>query len=560
MFKYFVKQKGYIFLILLLIIVEPSINSWMNFWLQRLFNAAKIGTDSFVIIRMLTIGFLVWISKRIIVFTSSVLQSRFTCNIKYNLKNDIFQKLYEMDGATAIERASSGEYISIFTNDIALLETRYIDRVIQLIANIISIIILGGSFFALDHKLAIFILSFGFTTLFIPIISSKALNAKSYEYSKCISWFTQKTKEFFSAYTTIKNYAVEHQVREQFDKVNSKTEDTRFDSDTSLSIANNIGSMLAWFMQLIAVGIGLIYVVKGDMLVGTVIAARSFASDLADPLQSIVSNVNSIKSVHAILEKTKTLSASNEGLEDRKTDITPVRTIEYQDVSVTVDGNTIVDHFSYCFEHGKKYLIVGRNGSGKSTIFKSLKKYISGVTGKILINGMPVSQLTNEELAQYVSYSNESVSTFTGTVLDNIVLFREKYISNLESAVDASHMNLDLQKVIHDSSSNVSSGERRKIEIARSLLSPYSVLIFDEVTSTLDIETAYEIEQMVLGYNDKMVIFISHNFSGALIHEYDDILVVDNGKLVEHGKYEDLIQHSQFFKKICEVKFGTIKH
>lgn len=558
MIKYFLKQKSYIVLILILVVIEPSINSWMNFWLQRLFNTAKIGTDSALIARMLTIGFLVWLSKRVIVFTSSILQSRFTCNIKYNIKNDIFSKLYEMDAATAHERASSGEYISIFTNDIALLETRYIDRVIQLIANIISIVILGTSFLALDRKLAIYILCFGVTTLFIPTIASKILNEKSYEYSKRISWFTQKTKEYFSAYTTIKNYAVENQIKECFDKVNSKTEDTRFDSDTSLSIANNIGSMLAWFMQLIAIGIGLTYVVKGGMLVGTVIAARSFASDLADPLQSIVSNINSIKSVHKILEKTRRLSEKNKVIDNKNPLSISAGTIEYRDVTVNVDNKIIVDHFSYSFERGKKYLIVGPNGSGKSTIFKAIKNYINGISGEIYINNVPVSRLTNGELAKLVSYSNESVSTFTGSVLDNIVLFREECVSNLESAINSSHMNLDLQKIIHDANDNISSGERRKIEIARSLMNPYSMLIFDEVTSTLDTETAYEIEQMVLGYKDKTVIFISHNFSGKLVYEYDDILLIDNGRLIDHGKYDDLVKRNKYFKHICEVKFGRI--
>ncbi len=558
MLKYFFKQKTYIVIILILIIVEPSINSWMNFWLQRLFNTAKVGANSIIIVRMLTMGFLVWMSKRIIVFTSSILQLRFTCNIKYNIKKDIFAKLFEMNASEANNRASSGEYISIFTNDISLLETRYIDRVIQLIANVISILILGASFLALDIKLAIPILCFGVTTLFIPAIASKILNAKSYEYSKRISRFTQKTKEFFSAYTTIKNYAIEKQIKEGFDRENTKTEDTRFDSDTSLSIANNIGSMLAWFMQLIAIGIGLIYVVKGEMLVGTVIAARSFASDLADPLQSIVSNINSIKSVHTILDKTKQLSDKLE--EETRQEALPLSagTIEYKDVSIKIGELTIIDHFSYCFEQGKKYLIVGHNGSGKSTIFKALKKYINGISGEILVNGVAMSQLSNDELAKQVSYSNENVATFTGSVLENIVLFREDCENNIERAVKDSHMNLDLQKIIHDANDNISSGERRKIEIARSLLNPFSVLIFDEVTSTLDIETAYEIERMVLGYKDKTVIFISHNFSGKLIDKYDDILLIDNGRLIDHGKYRDLVKRNNAFKHICEVKFGRV--
>ena len=82
------------------------------------------------------------------------------------------------------------------------------------------------------------------------------------------------------------------------------------------------------------------------------------------------------------------------------------------------------------------------------------------------------------------------------------------------------------------------------------------VLIFDEVVSTLDIETAYEIEKLALDFEEKTVIFISHNFSGKLIREYDEILVMGDGKLISHGSYEALVKECDYFRKICEIKFG----
>ena len=84
------------------------------------------------------------------------------------------------------------------------------------------------------------------------------------------------------------------------------------------------------------------------------------------------------------------------------------------------------------------------------------------------------------------------------------------------------------------------------------------MIIFDEVVSTLDIETAYEIEKMALDFKDKTVVFISHNFSGKLIRRYDDILVMQDGKLLTHGTFDELIKSSDYFRKICEIKFGNI--
>ena len=72
----------------------------------------------------------------------------------------------------------------------------------------------------------------------------------------------------------------------------------------------------------------------------------------------------------------------------------------------------------------------------------------------------------------------------------------------------------------------------------------------------MDIESAYDIEKLALGFNDKTVIFISHNFSGKLIREYDEILVMSNGKLISHGPYEELLKKCDYFRKICDIKFG----
>ena len=102
----------------------------------------------------------------------------------------------------------------------------------------------------------------------------------------------------------------------------------------------------------------------------------------------------------------------------------------------------------------------------------------------------------------------------------------------------------------------ISSGEQRRIEIARALLKSAPILIFDEVVSTLDIETAYEIEKSALELEDKTMIFISHNFSGKLIRNYDQILVMSGGRLEAVGTYQELMANNNYFRRICEIKFG----
>lgn len=565
MFRYLIKNKWYIVAIVLLMIAEPSINAWLNFWQQDLFNSATVGTEKVLILRLLIIGFAVWLSKRFVTYTSGVVKARFVCNAKENIKHDVFLNMLQLNTANMRERASSGEYLSVFVNDITILEQKYFDGLFGLIGGLFSLVILGMSFVILNTKLALAILAFGFVTMFVPVAFANTLSTKNLKYSVKLSRFTQKLKEYFGAYSTIKNYSIEQSIADKFHAANSDSEDAKFEVDAVMSLANNVGSMLSWFMQFMGVGLGLIYVIRGDILVGTVIAARSFASDLAAPLQDIVFSLNSIRSVKKIVKKIDELSQTAPGIpeQDRSSGTDAFEqhpTVLFEDLTIEVEGKHIVDHFSFTFKSGKKYLIVGKNGAGKSTMFKALKKQIQQTGGQIYIGGRPLSSIGNHELSRIVSYLNENVSLFSGLVRDNITLSRTDNPIQFEKAVANAKVNVDLDREIVDGGVNISSGEQRRIEIARSLFDSVSILIFDEVVSTLDIETAYEIEKMILDYSDKTVIFVSHNFSGKLIKEYDEILVMDSGKLLAHGTFDDLYRNCDYFKRICDIKFGDLRN
>ncbi len=566
MLKLLFKHKWYFVAIVILMILEPSVNSVLNFWLQGLFNSATVGADKMFILRLLTKGFLLWIVKRLISYVMVVIRDRYICNIKQDIKFGMFKKLFSVKLANISEGNSSGEFISMFTNDITLLEQRYLNQIMGLISSVFSISILGYSFVVLNPKLAASIIGFGVMSMFVPLVFSKSLNQKNLKYSTQISALTQKLKEYVIAFPTIRNYSIEPEIEQRFELLNAEVEDSKFEADSSISLANNVGQLLAWFMQFIGVGFGLILVLKGEILVGTVIAAQSFANDIAMPIQNMLISVNSIRSVKALVQKLENLVGGEDvgEISDSVSDIntsaesTHNGNIVFDGVSLQFGSKTIVDNFSFEFEHGKKYLVVGVNGSGKSSVFKLLKKWYKNYSGSITVNGTDVNNYSSSELSRIVSYLNENVSLFSGSVRDNILLYRDYDDASLSNAIDESHVDLSLEKVIADEGRNISSGEQRRIEIARTLLSSASVLIFDEVVSTLDIETAYTIEKAALGFEDKTVVFISHNFSGKLIKYYDEIIVMDSGRIISHGPYNELVESCDYFKRICNIKFGQI--
>ena len=542
------------------IVAEPALNALLNFWLEKIFNEAVVGAELILIIRLLVIGFSVWIARRLVIFLTSIVTKSFLCNIKLNIKSDIFNNIIGMNTSDISMKASSGEYMSVFINDIIILEQRYLNRIITLVASIVSVVINGAAFIYMNVKLAVPIIIFGIIILVFPAIVAKSLSNIHLNYSNKLSKFTQKLKELLIAYPTIKNYAVEKPILDKFDDFNLETEEAQLETEYGLILSTDIGTMMSWFMQIIAIGLGLIMVINGEIMLGTVVAVRGFASSLADPLQDIVGSVISIRSVKGVVEKMRDLSELAPTEEKRVDEeaIPDVRDVEFNDVSLIRGEKQIIKGFSHKFEQGKKYLIVGENGSGKSTLCKILTRRIPDFTGSVHVRGKNLRNYTSSELSNIVSYLNENVYLLTGSVKDNISLYRDFDDAAIAEATKEAQVKLDITRNVWDGGTNISSGEQRRIELARSMLSKVDVLIFDEVVSTLDIKTAYEIEKMVLEYSDKTVIFISHNFSGKLIREYDEILIMDGGTLAASGTYEELIASNEYFREICQIKFGNI--
>lgn len=560
MVKYFFRYKWHILVMGILIVIEPSINAWMNFWVERVFNEAVVGADVLWILRLVVIGFCLWMSKRLVIFASTIITKSFLCSVKLDIKSDVFRNIMQMDTADISSKASSGEYMSVFVNDIVMLEQRYLSRVIDLITSVVAIIINGMAFIHMNIKLAIPIMIFGVMIMFFPAMVSRRLSETHLIYSNRLSSFTQKLKELLIAYPTIKNYAVEKQIMERFDRTNLETEEALMNAEYELNLSTSIGAMMSWFMQIIGIGLGLIMVIKGEIVLGTVIAVRAFANDLAQPLQNIVTDVSSIRSIKGIADKMDDLSSHRkvgQCVSCERTD--PASSdIVFHEVCLSRKEKAIINGFSYRFEPGKKYLIVGENGSGKSTLFKILTKRIQDFTGSVTVQGKNIQKYSSDELSGIVSYLSENVYLLTGSVMENISLYRNDDHQAIRAAAEQAQVRIDLSRIITDGGNNISSGEQRRIEIARSMLSNVDVLIFDEVVSTLDIKTAYEIEKMVLGFSDKTVIFISHNFSGKMVREYDEILVMENGSLIAHGPYEKMIETCAYFREICMIKFGSL--
>lgn len=555
------KRKSLLLILLPLLIVRPILSSWIGVKAGEFFDLAIYGTNFKNILWVFVVIFLAWIfNYSLIFYWTKLLKSFLVTRFRLDTKNEMFHSVMNVN-SDDFNTMEPGDYIAAFSNDITLLETRYFQSVLELFEYIITIIIVGSVFFTVDFTLAGTVVCFGLLGSVISIILAKYTRNKNEKFIRSFYSFTQGIKELFSSFRTIKNYNITTQMQKRFEDMNNETENKKCEADFALEFVNAISAAFSGFLMFSVIGIGLVKVLQGDISMGIVITAYNFASDLSSPLQNCLHKVNEIRSVKTIVEK---IDSFNDKAETTKKEFLAkddyqqeIEKLSYNNVSFSIGEKQIINNFSFDFEKGKKYLIIGKNGAGKSTLFKLLKKSYDTYTGGIYINDTDISEMSYEALSDCSSYLNEDVSVYSATVKENIELFRKIDKTQLSKAISVAQVKVDLDRKLKDNGSNISSGEKRRIEIARTLVKNTPIIVFDEVISTLDIETAYEIEKLALNL-DSTVIFISHNFSGKLVKDYDEILLLEAGSLIAHGSHEDLLGKSSDYKRIWSIKNGSV--
>ena len=241
--------------------------------------------------------------------------------------------------------------------------------------------------------------------------------------------------------------------------------------------------------------------------------------------------------------------------------------VEFKNVSFTYEGkeNPALNQVSFSIPKGKTVALVGRSGSGKSTIANLLTRFYNIDSGEILLDGVNVQDYTLANLREQCSIVSQQVHLFNDTIDNNIAYAATDKFSREEiiQAAKAAHAmefieKLDdgLDTVIGENGASLSGGQRQRLAIARALLRNSPVLVLDEATSALDTESERAIQSALAELQkDKTVLVIAHRLS--TIEKADEILVVDQGKIVERGSHSELMALDGAYKQLHKLQFGA---
>lgn len=464
-------------------------------------------------------------------------------NMQY-LKNKLTKKIFSYKYSDYNKKEVS-DYISFFNNDIDLLEENYYTQVIdfitrctQLILSCVAICLINPVF------LGVIIITIIISSI-IPLVFSKKLDILNNSYLNKIEKVNSKLQNYFEGFSVIKSFNIIDNV---LDDIKNGFNDMETEKCKRKNIAEIIGTSLMCMTLLLTL---LTFIVGGYLIfsnklnIGILIALVQLLGYVVEPIVGIVSSVSLIKSTDCIIKHCDEImdydkSNCSEKNNEFNLEHNNIKTLELKDLSFDYNnGRKGVDKVSYKFEAGKKYAIIGSNGAGKSTISKILAGYYSEYDGEILINDIEYKKISESEKFSLISYMEQKVFLFNWNIKDNITLFNDFNIKKYNRIIK----DLKIEKISNLYEENIatkklSGGEKQKIALARFILKKSPILIADEPTSALDIESK-NIFESLLEEDNRIKIVVTHDL-GKRLKNYDEILIMDNGKLIKSGSYDEL--------------------
>ena len=481
------------------------------------------------------------------------------------LRCDIFTKILNKDMKDFF-LDNSGKYISILYNDIKIIEDSLLNNIFLVISSFISFIISLLFLFSISPSIVIFIVIFGILGFVIPNALSKKLIIEKNNYSHNLEEITSVTKDLFSGFEVIKGFNIGSKINTIFKNSSNTVESTKKKCSILESIIKGFSLSFSVTVYLGVLILGGYLMYKGEISVGTAIIIIQLSTHIVGPVKTSISLINQIKSVSLIADKI------DEILYDSCEDIEEVSLPKFEnsievknlDFSYTNDRKAL-NNINLTFEKNKKYAIVGESGCGKSTLIKLLMRYYKDYNGDILIDNKDIHKIFSNDLYKNMSMIQQNVFMFDDSIKENIKLFANYSDEEVLSICDRSGLsNLisrlpnGINSLVGENGNKLSGGEKQRIAIARSLINNTKILILDESTSALDNETAYNLESSLLSINDLTLIVVTHKLIKNILLNYDEIIVMKDGMVIEKGSFDYLISLKGYFYSLYYLQNENI--
>lgn len=458
-------------------------------------------------------------------------------------------------------KKNTGSYISVINNDVKTIETDYVEGNLIIITQTALFIMGLSAMFYLNPQIAIVVVVLSL----LPIIATVSLNGKVDRYQNNVSkkneGFTTSIKDMFNGFTVIKSFGVEKEVSGAISQVNQDLESKKRTLNNTQALIQSLTEVTGFLMFIGTIAFGVWLAIKGEISVGEIMAYIQLINYMLGPIIILSEYINKRKAGAVLITKIDDMLLHQEQKEKGIVMEQFKDKITFKDVSFSFDGEReVLTDLNFELEKNKSYAVVGLSGSGKSTLLNLLMGYYDSYQGSICIDDSDLKAIDSTSLYKVLSVIQQEVFMFDAPLQNNIMLYKNYSKERLAKAIKMSGLDEFIQRrgADFDCGENgnlLSGGEKQRVSIARALIKDTPILLLDEATSALDNETARSIEKSILEIKDITRIIVTHKLNGASLAMYDEIIMMKNGRVVEKGSFEELLERKGVFYSLYNVTF-----
>ena len=536
-----------------------TLNLIVTWLMQQLIDAASgaPGALPLAALAEITGGFVVLCAVLFLLKYAS--EPRFIARAMRQYKELAFQKLTEKSIASFRDE-STAAYLSALTNDAASVEADYLAQQLAVITKTVTFF--GALFMMLWYSPLLTAIAVGVTALPLAasLLTGGRLQAAEKQVSERNRDFTAALSDCLSGFAVVKTFKAEREIFRLFAESNRALEQEKFSRRRLKVLIGMIGAVTGLVAQLGVFLAGAWLALSGSGLTaGMVILFVNLMNFMIGPVSELPALLAGRRAALGLIGKLADALEKDGSAGGSRTLSRLEHGIELRDVSFGYEeGKDVLHHVSARFEAGRAYAIVGGSGSGKSTLLNLLLAENTGYRGSVLLDGTELRELSPEALYGLMSVIHQNVFVFNASIRDNVSMFREFPQEAQDEAIRRAHLRelLDARGADYlcgENGKGLSGGEKQRVSIARSLLKKSSVLLVDEATAALDVQTAHQVSSDILDLTGMTRIVVTHSLEEALLRRYDGIFVLKNGTLAESGSFDELMQRKGYFYALFTV-------
>ena len=547
------------------IIMAAGANLYLPWIIKDMIDDVLMSKDM-VMLNLIAAGILVVMFTRgVFYYGQSYLVSYVGQRVIIDVRSVLFRKFQRMP-MSYYDRQQTGTVMSYITNDVAVMQSAIVDNLIELVTE--SSILIGslGMMIYLDWKLSLL------TLMTIPLVGfamkifGRKLKRSSTVIQERVAEITSLLQESISAIRVVKSFVRESYEIKRFEEQNWRNFQAAMKNVKLSSLLTPTVEFLAAIAVTFIVWFGGYEVVNEVITAGELVAFLTYAVNLANPVKRLSRVYAAIQKAMAAADRVFAVMDLNEKITDvpNAKPLPPIKgKVEFKDITFSYkEGQPAIQHISLKAEPGQMIALVGPSGSGKSTIANLIPRFYDVDSGVITIDDHDIRQVTADSLREQIGLVPQETMLFSTSVMENIRYGRleatDEEVIEAAKAANAEEFIKELpggyDTKLGERGLNLSGGQRQRLAIARAILKNPRVLILDEATSALDTES----EKIVQDALDNLMVgrtsfVIAHRLS--TIFNADQIFVVENGHLREHGTHEELLAAGGLYSNLYNIQF-----